>query len=136
RGQCRLRLQFLLRRVGRSFARPRVSRLEFNSQFVDREGVMWRRNIAVGAMIAAALMFAASAAPQSSPKSSRLTIEQLIDIKHPSTPVWSTDGIHVVFTWDRDGVANLYVAKAVGPGHQVPLLRFPKDTSEAASWMK
>lgn len=73
---------------------------------------MWRCNKAVGVIIGLALTFAASAAPQSSPKSSKLTIEQLIDIKHPSNPVWSPDGKHVVFTWDRAGVANLYVANA------------------------
>jgi dipeptidyl aminopeptidase/acylaminoacyl peptidase len=42
----------------------------------------------------------------------RLTIEQLIDIKHPSAPLWSPDGTHVAFLWDRAGVTNLYVADA------------------------
>ena len=32
---------------------------------------------------------------------SALTIEQLIEIKHPSDPVWSPDNKRVVFTWDR-----------------------------------
>ena len=95
---------------------------------------MWRRNIAVGAMIAAALMFAASAAPQSSPKFSKLTIEQLIDIKHPSNPVWSPDGKHVVFTWDRAGVANFYVANADGHGQPVAITSFPEGQVEGAFW--
>ena len=41
-----------------------------------------------------------------------LTIDQLIDIRHPSTPMWSPDGRHVVFVWERAGVASIYVADA------------------------
>ena len=95
---------------------------------------MGRWNKAVGAMVAAALTFAASAAPQSSPKFSKLTIEQLIDIKHPSNPVWSPDGKHVVFTWDRAGVANLYVANADGHGQPVAITSFPEGQVEGAFW--
>jgi len=40
----------------------------------------------------------------------RLTIEQLIDIKHPSSAVWSPDGQQVAFIWDRAGVSNLYLS--------------------------
>jgi dipeptidyl aminopeptidase/acylaminoacyl peptidase len=42
--------------------------------------------------------------------STPLTIEQLIDIRHPSNPMWSPDGRHVVFAWDRAGVSKVYVA--------------------------
>src|SRR5438105_14667402 len=101
---------------------------------VWREGVMGRWSKAVGAMVAAALTFAASAAPQSSPKFSKLTIEQLIDIKHPSNPVWSPDGKHVVFTWDRAGVANLYVAHADGHGQPVAITSFPEGHVEGDFW--
>src|SRR5450759_5497686 len=45
---------------------------------------------------------------------SPLTIEQLIDIKHPSNPVWSRDSKRVAFTWERAGVANLYLVPADG----------------------
>src|SRR5262245_1948817 len=40
----------------------------------------------------------------------RLSIEQLIDIRHPSNPMWSPDGRSVVFVWDRAGVSKVYVA--------------------------
>ena len=40
----------------------------------------------------------------------RLTIEQLIDIRHPSNPVWSPDGRHVAFLSERAGIANIFVA--------------------------
>src|SRR3954463_11714640 len=43
-----------------------------------------------------------------------ITIEQLIDIKHPSNPVWSRDSKRIAFTWERAGVANLYVVPAGG----------------------
>ncbi len=54
----------------------------------------------------AALARAAGAAPPS--------IEQLVDIKHPSGPLFSPDGTKVAFLWDRAGVANLYVAEVDG----------------------
>src|SRR5205823_5336198 len=63
-----------------------------------------------------------------------LTIDQLIDIKHPSNPVWSPDGKHVVFTWDHAGVANLYVADADGHGQPQALTLFPEGQVEGAFW--
>src|SRR3954463_2034233 len=44
----------------------------------------------------------------------RLTIEKLIDIKHPSNPVWSRDSKKVAFLWERAGVTDLYVVPADG----------------------
>src|SRR2546422_2903649 len=43
-----------------------------------------------------------------------LTIEQLIDIKHPSNPVWSPDGKHITFSWDRAGVTARYISDIDG----------------------
>ena len=59
---------------------------------------------------------AATVAPRAAqPRAaSPLTIEQLIDIKHPSNPVWSRDSKRVAFTWERAGVANLYLVPADG----------------------
>jgi dipeptidyl aminopeptidase/acylaminoacyl peptidase len=45
---------------------------------------------------------------------SRLTIEQIIDIRHPSSPVWSPDGRQIAFIWDRAGVSNLYLSHLDG----------------------
>ena len=44
------------------------------------------------------------------PARGRLTIEALIDIKHPSQAAWSPDGEQVAFVWDRAGVQDVYVA--------------------------
>jgi dipeptidyl aminopeptidase/acylaminoacyl peptidase len=54
----------------------------------------------------------AHGAPPQSSDSRRLTIDQLIDIKHPSNPLWAPDGRHVVFVWDRAGVSKVYAADA------------------------
>jgi dipeptidyl aminopeptidase/acylaminoacyl peptidase len=45
---------------------------------------------------------------------SRLTIDQLIDIKHPSAPMWSPDSRRVAFLWDRAGVSDWYIVDADG----------------------
>ena len=41
-----------------------------------------------------------------------LSIDALIDIRHPSNPVWSPDGRRIFFSWERAGVAAFYVAEA------------------------
>jgi dipeptidyl aminopeptidase/acylaminoacyl peptidase len=58
---------------------------------------------------------ACSASAVAPPETGRLTIDSLIDIKHPSTPMWSPDGRHVAFVWDRAGIQNLHVADAANP---------------------
>jgi dipeptidyl aminopeptidase/acylaminoacyl peptidase len=52
--------------------------------------------------------------PPGADEMSRLTIDKLMDIKHPSAPIWSRDSKRVAFMWDRAGVSNLYVASADG----------------------
>ena len=59
---------------------------------------------------------AQAAAASGRAASGRLTIDALIDIKHPSSPVWSRDSRRVAFLWDRAGVSNLHVAMADGSG--------------------
>jgi len=49
-----------------------------------------------------------------------LTIEQLIDIQHPSNAMWAPDGRHVVFVWDRAGVSKVYVVDLSGSGPAAP----------------
>ena len=68
----------------------------------------------VGLLAVITFGWAGSTVAQTAAQKPKLTIEQLIDIKHPSEPIWSPDGKLVAFVWDRAGVANLYVANADG----------------------
>ena len=59
----------------------------------------------------AAVVFVAAASQPGAPRAGgRLTIEQLIDIRHPSNATWSPDGRHVAFLSERAGIANIFVA--------------------------
>ena len=70
---------------------------------------------------------------------SRLTIEQLIDIRHPSSPMWSPDGRRVAFLWDRAGVSDWYIADADGKSaprlalHDEPGAASPKWSADGQS---
>lgn len=55
---------------------------------------------------------ACSASAVAPPETGRITIDNLIDIKHPSNPMWSPDGKRVAFVWDRAGIQNFYLADA------------------------
>jgi dipeptidyl aminopeptidase/acylaminoacyl peptidase len=80
------------------------------------------------------LAMSSAASAQSAGQKQKLTIEQLIDIKHPSNPIWSPDGKLVAFVWDRAGVANLYIANADGSGQPKPLTSFPQGQVDGAFW--
>ena len=64
-----------------------------------------------------------SAAPVAQKPAGRaaLSIDQLIDIKHPSNPQWSRDSKWIAFTWDRAGASDLYVVPADGSAPPKPL---------------
>src|SRR5258706_7969379 len=71
--------------------------------------------VAASASVAFAVHARIEQAPgvtSASSAASRLTIDQLIDIRHPSSPVWSPDGRRVAFLSERAGIANIFVANA------------------------
>jgi dipeptidyl aminopeptidase/acylaminoacyl peptidase len=90
----------------------------------------------VSRLLAGAAIFASVevAIAQQGGGANKLTIEQLIEIKHPSEPVWSPDGKHVAFVWDQGGVANLYLASADGHGPPVALTSFAEGQVSEAFW--
>jgi dipeptidyl aminopeptidase/acylaminoacyl peptidase len=122
--------------LGDTFALPAgfVSEREIFDGFLG--GAMLNRIQAVRAIgVAVSLLASASMVQaQTSSQKQKLTIEQLIDIKHPSGPIWSPDGKLVAFVWDRAGVANLFAANADGSGQPRPLTSFSQGQVEGAFW--
>lgn len=49
------------------------------------------------------------------------TLDQMVSIKWPSSPVWSPNNRQIAFVWDNGGVYNLWVVNANGQGepHQL-----------------
>ena len=88
----------------------------------------------------AALAVAAGTAAAQAPKphsSSKLTIEQLIQIKHPSGHQWTPDGSHVWFTYDSGGINNVWVAPANGSRPAMPLTTYADgQTGNGGFWSK
>ncbi len=75
-----------------------------------------------------------TAAPSASHK---LTIADLMQIKHPSNAVISPDGRSVVFLWDEGGVGNLYSVSLSGSaGSPKKLTSFPSGQINEAFWAK
>src|SRR5579862_7982442 len=56
----------------------------------------------------------------------KLTIDDLVHIKHPSAFQWTPDGTHVWWTYDDGGVNNVWAAAADGSGQPVPLTKYPE----------
>ena len=85
------------------------------------------------ALAATAVAFGVDGDRPPSADTRRLTIDQLIDIRHPSNPMWSPDGRRVAFLWDRAGVSDWYVADA--DGSATPRIALHNDPPVGAvSW--
>lgn len=86
--------------------------------------------LAVCALLPTALDAASQAKPVGE---GLLTIEALVDIKHPSRAVWSPDGASVAFVWDRGGVQNVWVVDAA-QGAPRALTNFDTGTIDGLFW--
>jgi len=76
------------------------------------------------ALMTVGLLLIAAAAGQQTAPANRLSIEQLIEIKHPSNPVSSPDGKQVAFIWDRANIGNLYLANSDGRDNPAALTSY------------
>ena len=73
----------------------------------------WRPVFLVGAILVAAF-FIGCDEPADAPS---MTLEEILDIRHPTEPVWTPDGSEVIFVWDLNQQMDLY---AVEPGSGEP----------------
>jgi len=66
-----------------------------------------------------------------------LTIDKLMQIKHPSDPLISPNGQYVAFVWDEGGIGNLYLVKSSGETASLArLTAFPSGQVADAFWSK
>src|SRR5947208_13497322 len=83
----------------------------------------------------AMLMLAGTAASQAARPN--LTIDKLIQIKHPSGHQWTPDGRHVWFTYDDGGVNNVWAVAADGSKAPVALTTYTDGQSGGGGfWSK
>jgi dipeptidyl aminopeptidase/acylaminoacyl peptidase len=79
-----------------------------------------------------ALLSSSTSAQGALPASGLLTIDALLDIKHPSNPVWSPDGERVAFVWNRAGVENVWLVDLSGPTPAPPRALTAFDSGDAS----
>jgi len=96
------------------------------------------RAIPVSIFASAALVVAAIGLPHAQTPaaraSSKLTIDQLVEIKHPSAHQWTPDGSHVWWVYDDGGVNNVWAAPASGAGRPVQLTNYPDGQTGAGGF--
>lgn len=80
------------------------------------------------------LICAVGLAPGWNLQASPLRIDQLLEIRHPSDPVWSPDGKHIVYLWDRCDVVNLFVVAAKGDDQPRALTHFAEGKVANIFW--
>src|SRR5262249_27462296 len=75
-------------------------------------------------------------AGQRPPTDGKLTIESLIDIKHPSLPAWSPDATQMAFVWERAGVGNVWLIRGMNGRPEAPraLTQFDEAHIDSAFW--
>ncbi|MEZ5319859.1 MAG: prolyl oligopeptidase family serine peptidase [Vicinamibacterales bacterium] len=87
------------------------------------------RTSRIAALLAVGLLSFPSLLAKAQSPSPALTIDQLIEIKHPSGHRWTPDGRHVWFSWNDGGVNNVWAVAADGRGAPVALTTDPEGRS-------
>ena len=80
-------------------------------------------------MVLAGLSASAGAAQT---RAQPLTIDALIDIRHPSAASWSPDGRAVAFLWDRGGVQNVWLIE--NGSAPLALTSYAADLIDSLEW--
>src|SRR5439155_10300164 len=115
----------------------RTMRSPFHMLFVPKRHVVRKvgfillvmKSLGLPALLVALAISAFAVKAAQPPPRGPLTIDQLIDIRHPSNAMWAPDGRHVVFVWDRAGVSKVYVADLPGSAQATA----PRELPEAGS---
>src|SRR5262249_30577241 len=64
-------------------------------------------------LLSAVLAFPLAAPGAARAAGTSLTLDALLDIRHPSSPAFSPDGRRLAFVWERAGVQNLFVVDGI-----------------------
>lgn len=74
------------------------------------------------------------ATPSAQRPASKITIDQLVQIKHPSGHQWTPDGGHVWFTYDDGGVNNVWAVATDGQSQPVALTTYADGQAGAGGF--
>lgn len=99
----------------------------------------WPRRVLVLFLLASVVGCRRSATPAAPVQDSGLlTIERLLEIKHPSTPAWSPDGRRLAFVWDVSGLQNIWLFENVADGAPRPraVTTFDAGTVDNMYWSR
>jgi dipeptidyl aminopeptidase/acylaminoacyl peptidase len=80
-----------------------------------------------------AIALAAALSSATPPASGSLTIDVLLDIKHPSEPRWSPSGDAIAYLWDRAGVQNVWVVP-MDAGPPAAITRYTEGLIDSLEW--
>jgi Tol biopolymer transport system component len=105
----------------------------------SKGGTMTRRYLGGLAVALSCLAVGCTrAAPPPATAQGLLTIDNLINIKHPSEATWAPDGRRLAFVWDQAGIQNIWFVDTQATGAVVPknLTSYEAGAVENLFWSK
>ena len=100
---------------------------------------MWHRLVVcLIAVVTTGVGCGGTRALEASPDRGLLTIDRLLDIKHPSSPSWSPDGTRLAYVWDASGVQNIWMIDqmATAPSSPRALTTFTAGDIDRPFWSR